>query len=517
MPIELILLFSISLTNLALGLLVYFQSERKKENTLFLVLTLCITAWMIGNFLADNSQISNLFWTRITYLASTLIAPVLLYLAMIFPDKKTDLSNISKTLIFFPAFILTLLLFFTNYLVSGIEKFSWGINIITGNLYFLYPIYFVSYFLTASIILFKKFKVSKDIQRVQLQYFITGLAISLVIGTLANSLIPFVTGSYEVSKYGPYGIIFFVIFTTYAILKHHLFNIKVIAAELFSSLIVLVSFIRIFTFQSQAELIGNVILFVAVVIFSIFLVKGVLSEVRQREEIQRLNERLNDFIAFANHELRAPITTFAGYIQMLLDGTYGIFTPQATDVFQQLQAQTQNMKILVETFLDFNKIEQNKFEITPKPTQLEDIISECIKSMQTFAEKKGLKLEFKKPEKPLPKVMVDLFKIQDVFLNLLSNAIKYTLKGRVTVSIGQKGDEVITTIEDTGIGIKKEDLENLFTKFERGKGLAKTTAEGSGIGLYIAKKIVDLHNGRIWAESEGEEKGSRFRVGVKVE
>ncbi|OGL38160.1 MAG: hypothetical protein A2042_05415 [Candidatus Schekmanbacteria bacterium GWA2_38_11] len=117
--------------------------------------------------------------------------------------------------------------------------------------------------------------------------------------------------------------------------------------------------------------------------------------------------------------------------------------------------------------------------------------------MQTFAEKKGLKLEFYKPEKPLPKVMVDPFKIQDVILNLLSNAIKYTRQGKVMVSMEQIGNEVITTVEDTGIGIKKEDLDRLFTKYERGSGLAKSTAEGSGIGLYISKKIIDLHHGRI--------------------
>ncbi|MBI5374207.1 MAG: hypothetical protein HZA77_02160 [Candidatus Schekmanbacteria bacterium] len=496
--------------------MVYFQNERKKQNTWFLILTLCITAWMVGNFLADNAETNNLLWTRITYLASTLIAPVLLYLARIFPDEKTDSSITSKALIFLPALILTTLLFFTDLLVSGIEKFSWGINVITGRLYFLYPVYFVIYFLIASVILIRKFKASKDIERIQLKYFITGLAISLAIGTLANSIIPFITENYQVSRFGPFGIVFFVVFTTYAILKHHLFNIKVIAAELFSALIVLVSFIRIFTFQSQTELIGNAVLFIAVVIFSFFLVRGVISEVRQREEIQKLNERLNDFISFANHELRAPITTFAGELEMLQDGSYGTFNQKATEAFKSLSAQTQNMRILVDTFLDLNKIEQNKFEVNLQPVQLEDIISECVKGMTTFAGKKSLKLTFNKPQQSLSKVMADPFKIRDVILNLLSNAIKYTNKGSVTVSMIREGNEVITTIEDTGMGIRKEDLNKLFTKYERGGGHAKSTAEGSGIGLYISKKIVDLHHGRIWAESEGEGRGSKFRFGVRV-
>ncbi|MFA6573530.1 MAG: HAMP domain-containing sensor histidine kinase, partial [Patescibacteria group bacterium] len=144
------------------------------------------------------------------------------------------------------------------------------------------------------------------------------------------------------------------------------------------------------------------------------------------------------------------------------------------------------------------------------------VIQSEVKELRPTTAKKKLKLTFIMPKEKIPTLSVDEDKIKDVVLNLVDNAIKYTEKGGITVTVQKKDANVLIIVKDTGVGINPTDAEKLFSKFVRGSGISRLSPDGSGLGLFIARKIVDAHKGKIWAESEGEGKGSAFNVELPV-
>ncbi len=171
---------------------------------------------------------------------------------------------------------------------------------------------------------------------------------------------------------------------------------------------------------------------------------------------------------------------------------------------------------LINQFLNVSKIEAGKFTYTKKPVQILDLITQEVSEVKKAAADKGLKLVVKLP-KTLPTIVADGDKIQDVILNLVDNAIKYTAKGSVTVSASHEDGLVHVKVKDSGVGIKPEDAHELFNKFVRGSGIAQIHPDGSGLGLFIAKSIIDAHGGRIWVESDGEGKGSTFQFVIPIQ
>lgn len=228
------------------------------------------------------------------------------------------------------------------------------------------------------------------------------------------------------------------------------------------------------------------------------------------EHLKQLDEAKNEFISIASHQLRTPLTGIMGWLSMIVDGDFGEVDKEKLDILKQVLDASKRMVRLVNLFLNITKIEAGRFTLDQRPTQIEDLIQSEITEVVKLAEEKKLKLEFKKPGRKLPLISIDPDKLKDVVLNLMDNAIKYTEKGKITVAVERLDGEVQVSVKDTGRGIPPADAKRLFAKFVRGSGIAQVQPDGSGLGLYIAKKIVDAHGGQIWVESEGLGKGSTF-------
>ncbi len=232
--------------------------------------------------------------------------------------------------------------------------------------------------------------------------------------------------------------------------------------------------------------------------------------------LQQLDQAKSEFVSIASHQLRTPMTGIMGYLSMMTEGDFGQIKVEHLRILKNLLMESQRMIRLINLFLNVSKIEAGKFEIHPVPTDLTPIIENQIHEVEKMAAEKKLTLTFEKPAKPLPKVLVDQDKIHDVILNLLDNAIKYTASGSVTVHLEHAPGQLIVAVRDTGVGIPKEQAPELFNKFVRGSGIARIHPDGSGLGLFIAKRIVEGHRGRIWVESEGEGKGSTFKFALPL-
>ena len=233
--------------------------------------------------------------------------------------------------------------------------------------------------------------------------------------------------------------------------------------------------------------------------------------------LKKLDETKSEFLSIASHQLRTPLTGIKGYLSMVLEGDFGQVQPRIKGVVQEVYQNTDRLTRLVNIFLNVSRIESGRFEITRKDADIIKLIEGVIKTLQLNADQKKLKLSFHKPKEALPVIKIDQEKIQDVLLNLVDNAIKYTPKGKIDVFIEKTGQALKITIQDTGVGMKKGEDKELFKKFVRGEGIAQINTGGSGLGLFIAKKIVEAHQGKIWAESEGKDMGSKFIFTLPLE
>jgi len=241
----------------------------------------------------------------------------------------------------------------------------------------------------------------------------------------------------------------------------------------------------------------------------------------QTQEIRKQNIYLKDlikmkgeFLNIASHQLKTPISITRGYLSMLLDGTLK-GPKKRLDSLQKAMAGIDRLNETVKDFLDASDLEGKDIELELEKTDLFKLIKSIVDGKELLAKKKGLKLIFNQPPKKLSLMKLDPSRLYEAIANLVDNAVFYTEKGEVTVTLSQaeKKKEAIIKVADTGIGISPEEQKKLFTKFTRGKKAILTKPDGSGLGLYISKRIIDLHKGSIKLKSEAG-KGTTFIISL---
>ena len=267
----------------------------------------------------------------------------------------------------------------------------------------------------------------------------------------------------------------------------------------------------IFTPQVYLQLFKGLILAIFLY-FGYLLVKSVLREIKQREEIEKLSKAKSEFISIASHQLRTPLTAIKGYISMILEGTYGKLPKKAERPVEDVYKSNERLIQLVNNLLSVSRIESGKMEMEREKTSIEDLISSVINIFKIEAKKKGIFLKFEKLEKPLPEILIDSDKIREVISNLIDNAIKYTDKGGVTINLKILNSKLQIQISDTGIGMTKDEISKVFESFSRGAAGTRLYTRGVGLGLYVARRFVEMHQGKIWVESRGKGKGSTFHI-----
>lgn len=231
------------------------------------------------------------------------------------------------------------------------------------------------------------------------------------------------------------------------------------------------------------------------------------------EKLQQLDKLKDEFVSLASHELRTPMTVIKSYIWLLLEGKVGELTEKQKTYIERTYTSTNRLINMVNDMLNISRIESGRFTIEPKPMDIVSLINEVVGEMSPKAQEQGLQLLSSQPATPIPQVMADADRIKQVLINLIGNSLKFTSQGgSITVSCEQKDGLVETRVKDTGKGIKAEDMEKLFKKFNMlgGNYLTKQEGQGTGLGLYLSKSIIEMHKGRIWVSSEGEGKGSTF-------
>ena len=241
----------------------------------------------------------------------------------------------------------------------------------------------------------------------------------------------------------------------------------------------------------------------------------ILHDITREKEIERIK---SEFVSLTAHQLRTPLSAIKWTLKMILDGDLGKINKDQKEYLQKTYFSNERMIRLINDLLNVSRIEEGKYLYRPTFVQLDDLTQSVINSYKSELERKNIKLIFEKSEKLLPKVKIDVEKINLVITNFLDNAVKYTSsKGEIKIYLNfiNKNKEIEFSIKDSGIGIPDRDKKRLFTKFFRSENAVRMETDGSGLGLFITKNIIEAHGGRVWFESR-DGKGSTFYFAVPV-
>lgn len=230
---------------------------------------------------------------------------------------------------------------------------------------------------------------------------------------------------------------------------------------------------------------------------------------RTNEKLKALDETKDEFISMASHQLRTPLTSVKGYVSMVLEGDAGKINDMQRKLLDQAFVSSQRMVYLIADLLNVSRLRTGKFVIEPKPTNLADVVEGELSQLIETAKSRNLELTFKKPDH-FPLLMLDETKTRQVVMNFVDNAIYYTPSGgHIQVNLVENGDMVEFTVVDDGLGVPKADQHHLFTKFYRAGNAKKARPDGTGLGLFMAKKVIVAQGGAIIFRSQ-EGKGSTF-------
>lgn len=513
------------LSSIFFSLIVYRSDRENPVSAAWLYASICFVGWSLGLYGVTSSGTKEvaLIWQYALDVSAILLPAFYFnFISELFKFKNYKW----RYLIILISFGLALFSF-SSLFKLGVEsryQFYW---VVPGRLYLIFPIYFIiNAFISGTIFISQFLRTSRgSTERARVRNtMIAGLM--GYIGGVSNFFPQF----FNIYPYGNYLVILFIVFMVYGVLRYKLLSTKVISAQIFSTALVLVFLFNLFRSTTLSEWIANFLILVFVFIFSIFLIRSVDQEVLARIKIEslatdlelanshlkELDQQKSEFVSLASHQLRGPLTAIKGYASMLLDNDFGPVDGGVRDAVDKMYQSTQDLVVVVGDYLDVSRIEQGRMKYDFSDFDMKDLVATVITELKPNVERAKLAISFDYDEKMNFTIHADQGKIKQVIGNIMDNSIKYTPKGSIHVWL-QKTPEnkILLSISDTGVGIRPEILPRLFEKFSRAPDASKTNILGTGLGLYVAKKMIEAHDGKVWAESPGADKGASFFIELK--
>ncbi|MFA6006751.1 MAG: ATP-binding protein [Candidatus Paceibacterota bacterium] len=533
----------IILVSIFFGLLLIFRDKFSIQGKLIFLLSLFFSFWnlnVIAEWITVPVNLNHFFW-QLTMLFEMPIPLLAIYLTLVFIYKK-DISSKLKillTIFFLPVPLLLATVY--NIGVFDVQNCQPAVGWLT---YYVYAIEIFS-ILWIVIAAYRKYQIeSSPSEKKQILLMVSGISLFLLTFSLSNILGEW-TQFYQINLIGPIGMVVFLALMTYLIVKFKTFNIKLIGTQaLVWALIILIGS-EFFFIQTNVNRILTAVTLVISAWMGLIIVRSVKKEIEAREIIEGMAKKLegvnteleganaklkvldqqkSEFVSIASHQLRSPLTVIKGYLSMMIEGEpeladlkAGTITPKGVEVMNTMFQSTNRLAHIIEDFLNVSRIEQGKMKYEMSDFDIRQMAREVVGEFQAeVGERKLTLICTDKSPNASYMVYADAGKLRQVIGNIIDNSIKYTPQGGITVYLERLADSTRLSVKDTGIGISAENLKNLFQKFSRASNGGKVNVTGSGLGLFVAVEIMKAHKGKLWAESDGEGKGSTFVIELPI-
>lgn len=527
---------------LSLGALILFSDFRKSVNRVYFLITLFLAIWAISDassFKLVNPLLVNLA-DRISSLGMLAAAFIILFL-YIFPENKSVSKKIVAVL-FGPLALFFLVVPTKLYILETGP--SPACETMTGSLYSLQIVLILYYIVCGIFIARKKFKTLEGVQHKQFKFFVTASILILLFGIFID-IIPTLIANEDIILFTPYSTAIFASICAFAIVKYKALNTKLIGTEALS--VFLMVSVGALLFVSNISMVRVVVAITLVLasIVSFFLIRSVGKEIEQKEELARVNEDLkrldqakSEFLNIASHQLRTPVSVIRSVASMFAAGDMeNVPLEQRKKFYDSILFKSEKLETIIHDILNATSLTAKKYNVMDKSAEainLRILIDDIVKDFSVEVRDRELELTLLPESESVPEIRGQKEYLKEVFINLITNAIKYTPsakqtkdvrssrddggKGTIELSIENDKDtagNVLIKVMDNGIGIPDDEKAKLFQKFQRAQNARNMYTDGTGIGLFVIKEIVEGHRGKVWFESELG-KGTTFFVSLPI-
>lgn len=514
-------------TLLALFLSTYLlvRTRFSKISIVFFLFTAGFSLWLIGsliNWVSPNYNIVYFAWSSLDYINIVFFALGAYFFGVLAREKIFIWEKLIIVAVCIPAFLMT----FNGNSLTGFNQPV--CEAIENGALTLYKLYAEAVFVIMILISFL-ISWNKSDKKKRIQISVVLLAILAFFAVFSSTeYIASITDVYEINLYGLFVLPLFLIIMVFAVTNLGIFKIRFLGTQLLVYTLIIMIGSQFLFLESSTDAVLNGITLVVTVFFSLVLLRNTKKELEARIKIEKLagdlkiaNSRLTDldkqkteFISFASHQLRSPLTAMKGYASLILEGDYGQVSDEIKKAAQIIFDSTKTMATVVDDYLNVSRIELGQMKYDFSTFSAKDLVQSVVDELKPSVEKAGLRLELKFIEEANYSLTADREKLKQVVMNVIDNSVKYTPNGEINILLEKISNKIRVSVKDTGIGIAKDVIPKLFSKFSRAKNATETNIRGSGLGLFIAKEIVTAHKGKIWVESEGDGMGSTFVVEI---
>lgn len=510
-----------AVTSAVLGVLVFLRQSKSRVYLMFSLFALAVAVWSTFYYFwrTANDSDAALLFVRLFMAAAVFIPFFYFHFVTLFVgSEKRHIASVVAGYVL--AIVFSALSFSSLFIEGVVQKGTFGYWPEPGSLFLPFLIAWLFYAVYATTLLFQTYLYASGRKKTQLLLLLLGMSF----GYIGGATNYFLWYDIPIPPYGNILVAMYVVMATYAIVRHHLFELKVIIAELIVTGFWILSLLRVAVSSSHTELIINTLFLALTIPLGIFLIRNVQREVEARERVEqlakklrtankrlkRLDEMKSEFVSVASHQLRSPLTSIRGYSSMLLEGSFGKIPKKARKALERVSLSSAFMGRMVEDYLNVSRIEAGKLEYSMTTFNIIDTVSNVVDMFRPKARQAGLSFQFRKKTTRALMVHADKGKVRQIVQNMIDNAIKYTPKGSITVTACGQDNQVVIAVKDSGIGMSQETIKALFKKFYRADNANNVNVNGTGLGLYVAYTMANDMGGALRATSDGEGEGSTF-------
>ena len=508
-------------------------SNKKPATRAGVIFVLLASAWAIGVgfFYHSTTPEIALPWIIYNHTTGIAIATSFFFLGYLinwnrFPARWISVSVILSLLVVASSYILFDYLLITDiFIPMNVTARTWTY----GPLAYLHYGYFIGMFAAGVHALRKHASQVSDIQRSYIHTMHRAALIGIV-PVIFIVLILRVFGFTNLLWIVPFFTLGWIVLAGYALVSYRVQSVRLFISEVFVLTMVVLLFANIFITEELFTEVAKILVFIVFTIFGLLFLGQVGKSELQRRELITLNKKLRNstnrlaeanfklkelseqktqFISFASHQIKNPLSSILGYASLIHEGSLGKVGKKVDDAAGTIMRSTKNLVRTVEDFLDVSKAELEQMQLNKEDVDVVELIEGIVRLLSVNTKEKGINIIYDEPIDAIL-LLADRDKLRNAIFNVIENAVKYTQEGWVTVTSAISDTAATIEIKDTGVGMNEDELTHAFDRFYRSQN-AKST-NGSGLGLFLARDIVRRHGGDIIAHSDGQGSGSTFII-----